>query len=95
MIIKLALFIYFYYIATTVEVLRAKCAISMRVLHFFNQIDLKLLYIPFCLLNFENIIYRAIYLKILSLAIMVCQFVLIFIEMIVNNDFKFDKTALN
>jgi hypothetical protein len=53
------------------------------------------LYIPICLLNFKNIIEREIYLKILSLGIIVVQWALIFIEMVINNDFKFDKTALN
>ena len=59
------------------------------------MIDLKLLYIPVCIMNWENLVYNHVYLKFLSVAIFLVQACLIFIETNLNYDFKFEKTALN
>lgn len=92
---KLGIFIFYYYKAQTIQVMREKISTTLRTLHFLNIIDLKLLFIPVCIMNWQNIINHAIYLKILSLAIIIVQACLIFIETNLNFDFKFEKTALN
>jgi hypothetical protein len=97
LLIKLVGFLYFYYIATEISVLRDKSAITLRTLNILNMVDLKLLFIPITIMNLKNIGYssRSFWLKFFSVEIILVQGCLIFIELFLTYDYKFEKTALN
>lgn len=93
--LKLIAFIYFYYVATKIKVLRDKSALTLRTIHLLNVIDLRLMFIPVSLMNWNNIFNESFYLKMISVEIIIVQVCVIFIELCLTYDFKFEKTALN